>query len=218
MVTGNLIDTVRHGHFSYLTLLSAIENLDRHGLIVAWVHESSLYGGSLQLAARRTPPSPDIDPSVADLLVRERAAGLDATDALSRFGTQGRALARRFREELERRLSAGRRIGAYGAPSKAAVLLALAQVDRRLLPYTVDLSTAKTGCRIPGAGVPIRTVDDLLNERPDDVVLLTWDIADEVADQLARSATGTGWNPTLIAPLPTLRVRRLSEQSWQPVP
>jgi hypothetical protein len=217
MVTGNLIDTVRHGHFSYLTLLSAIENLDRHGLMVTWVHESSLYGGSLQLAARRASPSPDMNPSVADLLVRERVAGLDATDALARFGTEGRALAGRFRSELERRHSEGRRIGAYGAPSKAAVLLALAQVDRRLLPYTVDLSAAKTGCRIPGAGVPIRAVDDLLKERPDDLVLLTWDIADEVADQLTRSASGTGWDPTLIAPLPTLRVRRLSERSWQPV-
>jgi hypothetical protein len=217
MVTGNLIDTVRHGHFSYLTLLSAIENLDRHGLIVTWVQETPLYGGSLQLAARRMSPTPGVDASVANLLVRERAAGLDGADALLRFGTQGRALARRFRAELERRHSEDRRMGAYGAPSKAAVLLALAGVDRRLLPYTVDLSPAKTGCRIPGAGVMIRPVDDLLRERPDDVVLLTWDIADEVADQLTRSASGTGWDPTLIAPLPTLRVRRLSERSWQPV-
>jgi hypothetical protein len=217
MVERNLIDTVRHGHFSYLTLLSAIENLDRHGLIVTWVHESSLYGGSLQIAARRASYASNIDPSVADLLVRERAAGLDATIALSRFGTEGRALAQRFRGELERRRGEGRRIGAYGAPSKAAVLLALSQVDRGLLPYTVDLSPAKTGCRIPGAAVPIRAVDALLTERPDDVVLLTWDIADEVADQLTGSAAGTGWDPTLIAPLPTLRVRRLSERSWQPV-
>ena len=217
MVTGNLIDTVRHGHFSYLTLLSAVQNLGRHGLIVTWVHEVSLYGGSLQLAARRTSSTPPVDPSVADLAVRERAAGLDGTDALLRFGEKGRALARRFRAELESRRGASRRVAAYGAPSKAAVLLALAEVDQRLLAYTVDLATAKFGRRIPGTGVPIRPVDDLLEDRPDDVVLLTWDIADEVADQLARLAEGTGWDPVLIAPLPALRRRRLSEHQWQPL-
>jgi hypothetical protein len=218
MVTDNLIDTVRHGHFTYLTLLSAMENLNRHGLVVTWVQESSLYGGSLQLAARSRSSKPDISPAVADLMVRERAAGLDGTDALRAFGREGRALATRFRAELEIRRGAGRRIGGYGAPSKAAVLLALTGVDRRLLPYTVDLSPAKTGCRIPGAGVPIRAVDDLLQDRPDDVVLLTWDIADEIAEQLARSAAGTGWDPTLVAPLPRLRERRLSERNWRALP
>jgi hypothetical protein len=214
MVTGNLIDTVRHGHFSYLSLLSAMKNLGRHGLTVTWVHEVSLYGGSLQLAARRTSSAPSVEPSVDDLMVRELAAGLNGTDALVRFGDQGRSLARRFRAELENRRGSGRTVAAYGAPSKAAVLLALADVDQHLLPLTVDLSPAKSGRRIPGAGVPIHPVDELLEQRPDDVVLLTWDIANEVAEQLARSAKGTGWDPTLIAPLPELRTRRLSEVSW----
>ena len=93
----------------------------------------------------------------------------------------------------------------YGAPSKATVLLALARVGAELLPYTVDLSPAKHGCRVPGAGVPIRPVEHLLVDRPDDVVVLTWDIADEVASQLTRLAAGSGWSPRLWAPLPTLR-------------
>jgi hypothetical protein len=215
MVTGNLIDTVRHGHFVYLTLLSATENLARHGLIVTWVHEVSLYGGSLQLAARTATSSPNVDPSVEELLSRERAAGLDDVEALKRFGTEGKVLASKVKAELSRRRAAGRRVAGYGAPSKAAVLLALADVDQRLLDYTVDLSPSKTGRRIPGTGVPIRAVEYLLRDRPDDVVLLTWDIADEVANQLARAAAGTGWDPTLVAPLPELRQRRLSGDSWR---
>ncbi len=74
-----------------------------------------------------------------------------------------------------------------------------------LLPYTVDLSPAKHGCRVPGAGVPIRPVEDLLVDRPDDVVVLTWDIGDEVATQLARLGAGSGWSPRLWVPLPALR-------------
>jgi hypothetical protein len=215
MVTGNLIDTVRHGHFVYLTLLSATENLARHGLIITWVHEVSLYGGSLQVAARTATSSPDVDPSVVELLSRERVAGLDDVEALKRFGRAGKVLASKVKAELSRRRAAGRRVAAYGAPSKAAVLLALADVDHRLLDYTVDLSPAKAGRRIPGTGVPIRAVEYLLRDRPDDVVLLTWDIADEVADQLARAAAGTGWDPTLIAPLPQLREQRLLDGRWR---
>ena len=217
MVTGNLIDTVRHGHFSYLTLISAVGNLRRHGLVITWVRETSLYGGSLQLTARAAASSPTVDRSVADLLAREHVAGLDDPNALIRFGTEGRALARRLQADLKSRRDRGRRVAAYGAPSKAAVLLALADVDEPLLQYTVDLSPAKIGHRIPGAGVPIRAVTDLLEDQPDDVVILTWDIADEVSDQLARMSTVGGWNPNLIAPLPQLRERRLFDGSWRPL-
>ena len=82
----------------------------------------------------------------------------------------------------------------YGAPSKAAVLLALSGVDSTLLPYTVDLSAAKHGSRIPGAFVPIRPVETLVDDNPDEVVVLTWDIADEVIRQLRawpRGRTGS---------------------------
>jgi hypothetical protein len=215
MVTGNLIDTVRHGHFSYLTLVSALDNLGRHGLVVTWVREVGLYGGSLQLAARQASSTSVFDASVGEVVARERAAGVDGPAALLQFGARGRSLARRFRAELEERRAAGRRVAAYGAPSKAAVLLALAEVDWTFLAYTVDLSPAKSGRRVPGAALPIRPVEHLLEDRPDDVVVLTWDIADEVADQLAGSAEGTGWDPTLITPLPWLRQRRLSEKAWQ---
>jgi hypothetical protein len=96
-------------------------------------------------------------------------------------------------------------VAGYGAPSKAAVLLALARVDRALLPYTVDLSPAKDACRVPGAGVPIHSVEHLLADRPDDVVILTWDIADEVVAQLRRMSVETGWAPKLHVPLPVAR-------------
>jgi hypothetical protein len=93
-------------------------------------------------------------------------------------------------------------VAGYGAPSRAAVLLALANVDATLLPYTVDLSPAKHGCRIPGAGVPIRPVPDLIVGRPAEIMLLTWDIAAEVMAQLRDLAAGTGWKPRFWAPLP----------------
>lgn len=205
VVEKTLIDTIRHGHFIYLSAIAAVPLLARHGLTVTRVKLVDVYGGSVRLTAARTEEAPAVDPSVEAVIARERAAGLDGFESLEALGAKGALTAEAFRAHLERLRRDGRRVAGYGAPSKATVLLALAGVGSRLLPYTVDLSPAKHGCRVPGAGVPIRPVEDLLVDRPDDVVVLTWDIADEVATQLARLAADSGWSPRLWAPLPTLR-------------
>ena len=105
----------------------------------------------------------------------------------------------------------GRTVAGYGAPSKAPVLVSLAGVDDDLLPYTVDLSPAKQGCRLPGTRIPILSPDELLARRPDEVVVLTWDIAEEIVHQLSRSTEGTGWQPKLFVPLPAPRYVSASE-------
>ena len=205
VVEKTLIDTIRHGHFVYLSVLAAVPLLARHGLTVTRAQLVDVYGGSVRLTAARTEEAPVVDAGVDDVLARERAAGLDRLDALEALGARGARAATEFRSHLERLRTQGRRVAGYGAPSKAPVLLALSGVGVDLLPYTVDLSPAKHGCRVPGAGVPIRSVEYLVDDRPDDVIVLTWDIVDEVAAQLARMSAGSGWEPLLWAPLPEPR-------------
>lgn len=205
VVENTLIDTIRHGHFLYLSVLAAVPLFARHGLTVTRASLVDVYGGSVRLTAARTEESPAVDDSVERVVARERAAGLDRLESLEALGSRGAQVAEAFRSHLERLRRDGRSVAGYGAPSKATVLLALAGVGSELLPYTVDLSPAKHGCRVPGTGVPIRPVEDLLADRPDDVVVLTWDIADEVAHQLARLGADSGWSPRLWAPLPTPR-------------
>jgi hypothetical protein len=204
LVEGSLIDTVRHGHFSYLSLVAAVRLFDRHGLVVCRAERVPMFGGSLRLTVRRAVDDSDSSagPSVAELLEVERRAGLDDPPAVAALGRRGRAAATAFRAHLASALERGVPVAGYGAPSRAAVLLALANVDATLLPYTVDLSPAKHGCRIPGAGVPIRPVPDLIVGRPAEIMLLTWDIAAEVMAQLRDLAAGTGWKPRFWAPLP----------------
>ncbi|GAA4125066.1 class I SAM-dependent methyltransferase [Knoellia locipacati] len=212
LVTRTLVDTIRHGHFTYLTLLAAEPLLARHGLVVTRAQEVPSYGGSLLLTARRASEDPVVDPGVAEVREGERRDGLADVAALQGFGTRGRVVARAFREHLEDLRDRGRTVAGYGAPSKAPVLLALARVDRDLLPFTCDLSPAKTGRRIAGTSVPIRSVDDLLAARPSDVVLLTWDLVDEVSAQLAARSAGTGWAPRIYVPLP--EPREVSLPTW----
>jgi hypothetical protein len=104
--------------------------------------------------------------------------------------------------------SNGCRVAAYGAPSKAPVLAAMAGLDG-LVSYTVDLSTAKHGRRIPGTRIPIRPVEDLVADRPDVVLLFTWDLADEVRAGLLKRRLDDGWDPVLYTPLPEPRELRL---------
>jgi hypothetical protein len=202
LVEGSLIDTIRHGHFSYLSLITASRLLAAHGLAVCSAERVPVFGGSLRLTVRRHADVTAIDDSVTELSRIEATVGLDRTAAIATLWDSGRAAAAALRELLVSAAERGVTVVGYGAPSKAAVLLALAGVDVGLLPYTVDLAPAKHGCRIPGAFVPIRPVEVLVDDNPDEVLVLTWDIADEVIGQLKGMASGTNWRPKFWVPLP----------------
>jgi hypothetical protein len=206
LVEQRLIDTIRHGHFAYLSVIALERLLARHALTLVDALPVNVYGGSVRAVITHSADAPEPSPSVAQLRGAESTAGVDRLEVLLGLGARGREITSSLRGHLESAQAAGRTVAGYGAPSKAPVLLALAQVDVDLLPFTVDLAPQKHGCRVPGTAIPIHPVDRLLSERPDEVVILTWDIADEVARQLAESSAGSGWSPRLYAPLPEPRL------------
>jgi hypothetical protein len=209
VVERGLIDTIRHGHYTYFSLTAFVDVLGRHGLTPTRATEVPVYGGSLRVAVRRAAEDPTIDGSVATVLARERSAGVADRMLLSSFARRGVMAASALRETLVGLRERGESVAGYGAPSKAPVLLALARIDANLLPWTVDLSAAKTGRRIPGTQVRVDAVERIFEERPDHVVVLTWDIWEEVRDQLARQARAVQWNPYLHVPLPQPQKVRL---------
>lgn len=198
------IDTVRHGHWVYLSLTCMQRLFRRHGLTVTRAIAEPVFGGSLRVTAARTADDPTVDDSVGRTLAAERAAGIDRLDALLSLGERGRKVAQALHEHLSSAATEHRSVAGYGAPSKAAVLLSLARIDASMLPYTVDLAPAKAGSRIPGAAVPVYAVDELYARRPQEIVVLTWDIADEVVAQLRRDAA-PDWDPDIFVPLPDPR-------------
>ncbi len=202
MIEQGQIDTVRHGHFVYLSLIAMTELLARHGLVATRAVRVPAFGGSLRLTAGRGIDEPAIDPSVDAVLAAERSAGLADPDAYRDFGERGKSSATAFRQHLEQARADGRTVGGYGAPSKAPVLVALAGVDETLLPYTADLAPAKHGRRLPGTRIPIISPEKLAERGPDEVVILTWDIADEIATQLRSGDESRSWRPALYVPLP----------------
>lgn len=174
-------DTIRHGHPVYLTLTALQPALASHGLHLHSARSSAVYGGSLIVTAGRRSGH---DGSVEPILAAEHRAGLDDPQLLRQLNGEVRDSADALHTWLSERVAAGRRVLGYGAPSKAPVLLNLAGVGTDLLGFTCDLSTHKQGRRMPVTAIPIRSPQDLVAAAPDDVLIFTWDIAEEVRTYL----------------------------------
>ncbi|MCB1356948.1 MAG: class I SAM-dependent methyltransferase [Maritimibacter sp.] len=187
-----LFDTVYHEHFSYLSLGTVVRIMHRAGLRVFDVEELPTHGGSLRVYACHAGSAHAETPRVAAVLDAERAAGLEHTATYA--GLQSRAVA--IKHALLRFLldaaASGKSVAGYGAAAKGNTLLNFAGVRPDLLPRVADAAPSKQGKLLPGSHIPIVAPEALRAERPDYVIILPWNIAAEVRDQLADlAAAGT---------------------------
>jgi hypothetical protein len=199
LVEQTQFDTIRHGHWTYLSLTAVSRLAARHGLRPVRAVGEPVFGGSLRIVLAHQDSAYAADPTIGDVLAAEAAASLDDGNGLKLLGDRAAESAAALRAYLTGQRESGRSVAGYGAPSKAAILLGVSGVGRDLLPYTVDASPAKHGLAIPGDRIPISAVGILRERRPDIVLILTWDIADEVVAQLETA----GWGAEYVVPLPT---------------
>lgn len=180
------VDAFRHGHFVYMSLLALEPALAEAGLVAVNAVRTPTFGGGLQVtaAAGGTVPAEAGAAALESIRGAERKAGLSDLDRMKDLGQQATAMGAALREHLTEARASGRRVLGYGAPSRAALLLTLGGITEELLPWTADLSPAKHGLRLPGTRIGIRSPQELIDAQPDEVLILTWDIADEVARQL----------------------------------
>lgn len=178
-------DTIYHEHYSYLSLHAVQRIFARQGLAVWDVEELPTHGGSLRVWAQHRAHTRVPNPRVEAVLDRERSAGM--LEPAFYKGLQARA--ERIKNDLltflieQRR--AGRRVAAYGAAAKGNTLLNYAGVRADLLPYVVDASPHKQGRFLPGSRIPVCAEQRLRDERPDLILILPWNLRDEIAAQLA---------------------------------
>ena len=174
-------DTIYHEHFSYYSL-SAIEALcRRHGLMVCDVELLPIHGGSLRLFVAHA--GGQASARVAALLAEEKSAGLLAFDYYRDFGARIADLRQQLLALLRRLRGEGRRIAAYGASAKGSTLMNAFGIDAQLVEFVADRSDLKQGRFTPGNRLPIMPPQALLERRPDYVLLLTWNFADEILAQ-----------------------------------
>jgi C-methyltransferase C-terminal domain/Putative zinc binding domain/Methyltransferase domain len=204
LFAGNQLDTIYHEHFSYFSLLTAQRIFASHGLVVFDVEELPTHGGSLRLYLRhREDGSKPVRASVAILLAREAGEGFGRLDHYLSFGPRVEATKRKLLGFLIQAKEEGRRTAGYGAPGKGNTLLNYCGIRTDLLDYTVDRNPYKQGRFLPGTHVPIRHPSLIAETRPDYVLILPWNLRDEIMEQLAEVRS---WGGRFVVPIPEVAV------------
>jgi SAM-dependent methyltransferase len=196
-------DTIYHEHFQYFSLRSIAAALAAHRLAVVDVEELPTQGGSLRVYARHAASAGPPSAGVSALLAREQAAGLadpSTFRALAQRADRQKADLLKFLDEAKH---CGKSVVCFGAAAKGTMLLNYCGVRADLIQYALDSSPHKQGMLLPGVNVPIYAPERAAETRPDYVLILPWNIRDEIMTQMAHVR---GWGGQFVVPAPELRV------------
>jgi 2-polyprenyl-3-methyl-5-hydroxy-6-metoxy-1,4-benzoquinol methylase len=204
LIQQNEFDTIYHEHFSYFSMMTAVRILEAHGLKAFDVEELSTHGGSLRVyACRAEDEMHKVERSVDNLIAAEKRAGLDSLEGYESFAQQVKLTKWALLEFLLQAARSGKSVVGYGAPGKSATLLNYCGIKKDLIQYTVDRNPYKHGRFLPGTRIPIYHPDRLRVTKPDYVVILPWNLKDEVMEQLQFIRE---WGGRFVVPIPTTKV------------
>jgi SAM-dependent methyltransferase len=203
-IEGNQFDQIYHEHFSYFSALTAQRIFAAHRMRLFDVEELPTHGGSLRIylchVADQSHPT---QPSVSDLLQHEREAGLDRLETYANFAAQVYSTKRKLLSFLINAKNAGKTLAGYGAPGKGNTLLNYCGIRSDFLDYTVDRNPYKHGKFLPGTHIPIFSPDRIFETKPDYIVILPWNLKDEIMEQLAQVRA---WGAKFVIPIPEVSV------------
>lgn len=200
----NEFDTIYHEHFSYFSLLTTVSIMEAHGLRVFDVEELKSHGGSLRVyACRRESRAHTLQPAVGKVLADENTAGLDSVRGYESFAQQVRETKLSLVEFLLDAARNGKSVAGYGAPGKSATLLHYCGIGKDLISYTVDRSPYKQGRFLPGNHIPIFHPDRIRQTKPDYVVILPWNLKDEIIEQMSFIRE---WGGRFVVPIPRVAI------------
>jgi len=200
----NQFDTIYHEHFSYLSF-SAVERIFRHhGLVLFDVEELPTHGGSLRIYARHSEDdAKPVSPAATSLRRRELERGLDRLDTYASFEKRVKETKRQLLQFLVSAKNAEKRIAGYGAPGKGNTLLNYCGIRTDFLEYTVDRSPHKQGRYTPGTHIPILAPEHIMATKPDYVLILPWNLKDEIMEQQKNIRA---WGGRFVVPIPRVEI------------
>lgn len=204
LIDKNQFDTIYHEHFSYLSFGTVKQIFEHHGLQMFDVQEVSTHGGSLRIfACHKEDDTKNISPNVEALLQKEQDFGLTDMAIYSEYQSKAEKVKNEFVEFLIRAKKDGKKVAAYGAAAKGNTLLNFCGVRKDLVSFVVDASPHKMNKYLPGIHIPIVKEDEITIFKPDYVVLLPWNLKDEISIQLNYIRN---WGGKFVVAVPEINV------------
>lgn len=204
LIADNQFDTIYHEHFSYLSMTAVLRIFDFNGLSVFDVEELPSHGGSLRVFAQRSDAdSYQTSPSVKEMLEREATAGIKTEAYYAGFQEKADKVKNDLICFLIEAKRADKRVIAYGAAAKGNTLINYAGIRADLIPCVVDRNPAKQGKYLPGSRIPIVDESCIVASKPDYVVILPWNLREEVMTQLAYIRE---WGGQFVTAVPSLTI------------
>jgi SAM-dependent methyltransferase len=198
----NQFDTIYHEHFSYFSLTAVRKVFASHGLEVFDIDELPTHGGSLRVYASH-PGTMERSARVEALLAKEESAGLTRVSTYAGFTQRVEATKRKLLQFLIEARNAGKSIAGYGAAAKGNTLLNYCGIRTDFLDYVVDRSPHKQGLFLPGTRIPIYPPEKILETKPDYLLILPWNLRDEIREQMKAIRN---WGGRFVVPIPEVRV------------
>lgn len=201
----NQFDTIYHEHFSYFSCLTAEKIFSHHGLTLFDIEELDTHGGSYRIYVQhKENKNNPISENVSRIKQIEENKGLGKLSSYLNFNKQAEETRKQLNNFLNEKKQ-NKVIAAYGAPAKGNTLLNYCKIGTDLIDYTVDLNPGKQGCFLPGTHIPIFHPDKIKETKPDYLLILPWNIKDEVIEQMKFINT---WGGKFIIPIPNVMVQQ----------
>jgi len=203
LIEENQFDTIYHEHFSYFSFLAAQRVFAHHGLQLFDVEEIPTHGGSLRIYGRLAERGGEPGERVKELLARERRLKFEDLETYRAFSGRVQETKRQLLEFLISVKRAGKKVAGYGAPAKGNTLLNYCGIRSDFLEFTVDRSPHKQNTFLPGTHIPVHAPARIDEVKPDYVLILPWNIKDEIVSQMAHIRS---WGGKFVVPIPRVKV------------
>jgi 2-polyprenyl-3-methyl-5-hydroxy-6-metoxy-1,4-benzoquinol methylase len=211
----NQYDTIYHEHFSYFSFLTVEKIFAAHSMTLFDVEELSTHGGSLRIYGKHAASEfPNVSRRVDQLKAKEVSAGLDSLGTYVIFGEKVKENKRKLLSFLLAAKAEGKIIVGYGAPAKGNTLLNYCGVNTDFIEYTVDINPHKQGLFLPGTRIPIYHPDKIRETKPDYVLILPWNLKEEIMEQIKIGE----WGGQFVLPIPEVQICPSDVRAMIPIP
>lgn len=204
LIQKNQFDTIYHEHFSYFSLITAEKIFSFHGLTIFDVEEIPTHGGSLRIYVKHSDYDfISVNQSVIILLEKEKLFGLENISTYTDFIKNVQIVKNKLYEFFINSKNSGKKIVCYGAAAKGNTLLNYCGIGNNFIDYIVDQNSYKQGLYLPGTHIPIKSPDEIQKTKPDYLVIIPWNLKDEIMEQMKYIR---GWGGKFVIPIPEVKI------------